>query len=124
MSTVTYIDAKDITINDKIISNVEDKDYTAFEVYPTYKDIPAGTLSDVKTIVYEYENGRSYSIDDIVTKNDQIYTCKQYIAAGNTIIPSITNCWEEYWKVGSEHEPDGLYLTYAQDVPAEHILNI
>ena len=104
------------------IKNHAVDDYTAFEVYPTYNDIQAGTTSDIKTIVSEYEPGTAYSIGNVVLRSNEIYTAKQEMLSSDIIVPGQSANWQDYWDVGNIHEPDGLYLTYAEDVPANHIL--
>ena len=48
---------------------VNEKDYTAFEVYPTYDVISAGTVSDVRTIVGAYSTNTAYNEGGIVERN-------------------------------------------------------
>ena len=147
MSTITKSKVGNLTLNQDIVSNVKisdsdilsrdsdaipsdnaiinyiaNQDYTAFEVHPTYNSIYAGTTSDVKTIISEYEYGTEYSIGQFVLKSNEIYTAKQEMLSSDNIVPGQSTNWQDYWDVGNIHELDGLYLTYEEDVPANHIL--
>ena len=95
----------DETLNNRI-EPIEDlhlsADYTAFEVFPTTEEIPAGTVS--QDIVYGkwWKPNTEYSVDSYVLVKDQekIYTC---IKGGNikslNIEPGVATNWETYWKV-------------------------
>ena len=46
------------------------------------------------------------------------------MTSADNIVPGSSSGWQDYWEVGNEHEPDGYWLTYAEDVPANHILTM
>lgn len=79
-----------------------ENDYTAFEVFPTKEDIPAGTVSQDVVSGKWWKPNTEYSVDSyvLVKNQEKIYTC---IKGGNikslNIEPGVTANWETYWKV-------------------------
>ena len=117
----------DETLNNRI-KPIEDlhlsADYTAFEVFPTTEEIPAGTVS--QDIVYGkwWKSNTAYSVGSyvLVKNQEKLYTCIKAVAKTNSIEPGITEGWEEYWVEGNE-DFDGYYYKYTKAVPANNTIN-
>ena len=115
-------DSNQITkyINDVIIKN----DYTAFEVFPTTEDIPAGTVSQDIVHGKWWKENTAYSVGSyvLVKNQEKLYTCIKAMAKTERVEPGVTQGWEEYWVEGND-DFDGYYYKYTKAVPANNTIN-
>jgi hypothetical protein len=111
-------------VDDVINEAIKNNDYTAFEVFPTTEEIPAGTVS--QDVVYGkwWRENTAYSIGSyvLVKNQEKIYTCIKAMANTESIEPGVTQGWEEYWVEGNE-DFDGYYYKYTKAVPSNNTIN-
>ena len=103
----------ELVINDKLITSSE---YTAFEVFPTNVDIPAGTVSDVKFSGDVWSSSTTFIKDSVVyhESSNTVYKC---LIECKGIEPNVTENWQNYWQVHDGFS--GQFYKYLVDVPAK-----
>lgn len=97
-------------------------DYTAFEVFPTLNNIPAGTESDIVIDYPEYyvNEWGQWQVGDIcrIDAEKKHYTCIRAFDKKHDKTPGKAADWQTYWAEGNDHIKKYHYV-YTVDVPAK-----